>query len=243
MARRTRGRAPRVVWLPQDPDVTIDVSTLNGSTIMRTDETLIAANRGDFVTQLHPLVRDASPNPLTPANTLADINNSGYRLRRVVGKFYVNQRQLGETNAPGACVVTAAIIVLRTDPAGSTPQNPVAAAYSPADILNTEAPWVWRRTWLIANSNGTNVNNADFVPVQVPGSSNYGHLAGVADGPHIDQKTARIIGPDERLFLAITATALTAGNGQDGLGLTYIWDLRVLGSMRNTVGNRRNASR
>lgn len=63
-------------------------------------------------------------------------------------------------------------------------------------------------------------------------------------GPHVDQKTARVVGPEERLFLDVTATVLFDGAGAaTTTGFLIHSNLRVLGSMRTQLGNRRNASR
>lgn len=246
MARRTR--RPRVVWLPQDPFFSVDAATAAGSTVMRISDTLTVTNIGDSVTIVAPVVRDASPNPLTVANTLSDINNSGYRLRRIVGKFWVAvQQNAPATNSPGAAVVSAALIILRTDPgSGASVQNPVAAAYSANDILNTESPYIWRRSWLVVDNGSINAipwgDNATAPNAPQSQASNL-WIGGNSDGPHIDQKTARVVGPDERLFWVITATSLTAADPQTPMLLDYVYDVRVLVSMRNTVGNRGNASR
>lgn len=236
MARRTGRRAPRVVWLPQDPFFSVDAATTDGSTVMRAGDALPGGNAGNAVTIVAPVVRDTSPNPLTAANTLADINQSGYRLRRIVGKFWCATDQIPQ-DSPSAIVVSAAFIILRTDPAGSTPQNPVGDAYAANDIINTEAPWIWRRSWFLRNFLAP---SGQISITQVLGSDG---LGGNADGPHIDQKTARIVGPDERLFLVITATSVLTSDAQLSAPLSYFWDVRVLASMRTNVGNRRNASR
>lgn len=245
MARRTK-RRPRVVWLPQDPFFSINSAGLANSTIMRVSDTLTAVSIGDSSTVVIPVVRDTPPNPLTPANSLADIYDSGYRLRRIVGKFWCFVDTTPPDGiTPGAAVVTAGFIILRTDQGTqSIPAQP-GEAYSTNDILNTESPWIWRRSWLLANqgslnsppfgSNDTNANQ--------PFLNSNRNIGGIADGPHIDQKTARNIGPDERLFLVVTATALTVGDQQVPLLLDYVFDVRVLASMRSMVGNRGNASR
>lgn len=190
---------------------------------------------GNAVTILAPVVRDISPNPLTAANTLADINESGYRLRRIVGKFWPFLDQLAGDQTPGV-IVTAGFIILRTDPAGGTAQNPVNAAYATNDIINTESPWIWRRSWCLINFASSNATPQFSAQALAFGGGN-------ADGPHIDQKTARIVGPDERLFLVVTATTIGPSDPQAGNPLTYVWDVRVLASMRSNVGNRGNASR
>lgn len=63
------------------------------------------------------------------------------------------------------------------------------------------------------------------------------------EGPHVDAKTARIVGPDQRLFLVVTNT-IQGGSAAGGVSsCEVITDLRVLASMRSSQGNRRNASR
>ena len=238
MARRAR-RSPRVVWLPQDPFFSVDAATTAGSTLMLAGDFVAGGNAGNSATTVAPVVRDVSPNPLTAANTLADINESGYRLRRIVGKFWCFTDQIPQ-DSPPAVVVTAGFIILRTDPAAGTPQNPVTAAYATNDILNTESPWIWRRSYFLRNRLTTNAAVTNNVIGQDPAFS----AGGVSDGPHIDQKTARIVGPDERLFLVITATTVFPSDPQGpGAPMSYVWDVRVLASMRSNIGNRRNASR
>jgi len=245
MARRNR-RRPRVVWLPQDPFFSIDAATLASQTVMRASDSLLSPTIGAHVEIIAPVVRDVSPNPLTTANTLSDIEQSGYRLRRIVGKFWCFCAQTAPDNGgPGAAVVTAGFIVLKTAAQTAVPLQ-VAAEYAPNDIINTADPWIWRRSWLVVNNGSANSvpfgdNNIGSLGI----TSHYSNvsLGGNADGAHIDQKTARIVGPDERLFLIIGATQLTAADGQTAMNLDYVWDLRVLGSMRSNVGNRGNSSR
>lgn len=196
-------------------------------------------NAGNTATVVLPIVRDITPNALTVANTLADINDSSYRLRRIVGKFWCFTDQIAQ-DGPVAIAVTAGFIILRTDPQSlSVPQNNNPDSYATTDILNAESPWIWRRTYLVRNLLANGAINQSVVGVNAQAFG----FGGVADGPHIDQKTARIVGPDSRLFLVVSATTIFASDPQIGAPLTYIYDLRVLASMRSTVGNRRNATR
>lgn len=252
MARRTK--RPRVVWFPNDAFFAIDQAGLQHSTINRASEALVGTNVGDTQTIIAPVIRDVTQNPLTAGLTLSDVENSGYRLRRIVGKFWVYVNIGAAENAsPGAAIVTAAFIILRTEDTTGLPQNPDEESYTPAIIENNDSPWIWRRSWIVADPHSVNAPpfGGQFTNTIVGGQfqqNTFGALTtpagGVMDGPHIDAKTARIVGADERLFLVITATALNSkGAGQDTLNLDYVWDLRVLGSMRSTIGNRRNASR
>lgn len=211
---------------------------------MHAGDALTAINPGDSVTIVTPVIRDTSPNPLAPANTLSDIASSGYRLRRIVGKFWCFCTPAAEQTAP-AVVTTAAFCILRTDPSAGTPQNPTPESYASDDILNTDAPWIWRRSWLMTNALATGTDAIRFGGLRGLDTGNTNALrGGNADGGHIDQKTARVVGPDERLFLVITTTAILAGDAQaPPLLLDYVWDVRILASMRSNVGNRGNASR
>lgn len=79
-------------------------------------------------------------------------------------------------------------------------------------------------------------------PTTVGPESNM-EMGSVADGPHVDQKTARIVSSEERLFLTVSATVLTGSGGELVTSAFVNTDLRVLASMRTSSGNRGNASR
>lgn len=216
---------------------------------MRISDQLSAVNAGDQTTVVAPVVRDTSPNPLTAANTLADIEQSGYRLRRIVGKFWCFADQLSDPNAAAVVVVTAGFIILRTLDQTGLPLNTNVQDYQTSSILNTQDPWIWRRSWILTkNSSPFNNFAAPFPQAggnMVTFANSNVSVGGNADGPHIDQKTARVIGPEERLFLVVTTTAVVAAtDAQAGpLLLDYVYDVRILASMRSNVGNRGNASR
>lgn len=246
-----RRRSPRVVWLPQDAFASVDGATLGQSTVMRSTMALPSSGAaGASDTAVFPVVRDTSPNPLGAANTLADIELSGYRLRRLVGKIWVFADQASDPLGTSAVVCTAGFIVLRTLDQTGLPLNTVTADYQTASILNTQDPWIWRRSWFLRNNSAAPAasfavpfTGAGAGSVTASGTNNY--VGGNSDGPHIDQKTARVIGPEERLFLVLTVTGVDLPqDAQAGpLLVDWVWDLRVLASMRSSVGNRRNASR
>jgi len=107
--------------------------------------------------------------------------------------------------------------------------------------------------------NNNSLDNIDFITGDALGNpllierlnhlpeDNYSELAGGNfDGPHVDQKTARIVGPEERLYLDVTATVLSqvsSTTNEVPFTLACITDLRILGTLRTNAGNRRNASR
>lgn len=236
-----RRRRPKVVWIPATNANSLDQANL------RTGYQVFVLNlagviAGAQVTGVIPLVLDGqSDDPLAPATSLADLENSSYRLRRVVGKIFAAvHQQAGDS--PTAAIVTAGLIVLRSDALSGLPLAAVGN-YSLAEIANWDDPWIWRRSWILANRLATNAATQAFA-VTAAGTTNF-EIGGNADGPHVDQKTARVVGTEERLFLVVTASVIGSQTDPQGptMDISILTDLRVLGSMRTNQGNRRNASR
>lgn len=236
-----RRKSPRVVWLPPTNANSIDSATTNDSGvqtfILDAPETTGAIVVGEI-----PLTIDSQDSPLDPANSLADVNNTGYRLRRVVGKFWVECAQ--SANLAARWYVCAGIIVRRSDPQTGVSYalgQGIAPLLSPSQIENYGDPWVWRRSWLITNNLNPNIG----VTVSEGTEDNYTHGPAVADGPHIDQKTARIVSAEERLFLDVSAMCVSPGVDVplSTMPIRVRTDIRLLASMRTSSGNRRNASR
>lgn len=234
MARR---KAPRVVWLPPTNAFSIDAATQNTSTISTVEHNVVGINAGDRVTSIHPVVIDGEGlDPLGAGTTLADLTASSYRLRRIVGKIFVGMSQEAQPSPP-QMMMTAGFMVLRVEPiTGTALSAATPGLYDNDDIEQSMDPWIWRRSWLVTNESGTS-GNAIFT------GGNATNTGGNSDGPHVDQKTARIVGPEERLFLILTTTVLIPGADQNPAANRYWWNLRVLASMRQNTGNRRNASR
>jgi len=234
MRKRTK---PRVVWLPPT-----DVNPINGQApdsglkAFIVEVTNVSPN-GIAVGEI-PLVIDSQDDPLDPATSLADIESSGYRLRRIVGKIFVLCLPSDESQIL-AVVVTAGLIIRRSNPVdgksyASLTLDPELS--HPAQIPNYGDPWIWRRSWLLGNTDGG-------LTVPLPPDNLF---FSALDGPHVDQKTARIVGPEERLFLNVGITiaeTTSPGVGEIPQKVKIFTDLRVLASMRTSSGNRRNASR
>lgn len=246
-----RRKKPRVVWLPQDRDNRLGVAPLSASTgtdnAFGISQNQVSGPIGATVTEVFPVVGDAPSNlgfAGSPVESLADVTQSAYRLRRIVGKIFAFTRQdlnLAVDTLPQSQIVTAGFIVLRVNPVDGLPlQN--AANYTAVSLDNNADPWIWRRSWVLTNVTAFDGLASASGQLEFRGErSNI--LAGSAlDGPHVDAKTARIISTEERLCLVITRMAL-GGDAQGLMSSTVIWDLRVLGSMRSSQGNRRNASR
>lgn len=241
-----RRNKPRVVWLPTTNSFSVDTDGNPPRSMWQfasASNSAITDVTGGNVTFEIPVVQDgALSGPLAETSTLSDIENSGYRLRRIVGKIYVfiGQTTIGTTQDPVLFGVTAGLIIRRTDPGtgGSLAANVGSEEISPADIENSMDPWIWRRSWILGDNApvaGVPQNNAQTQNFGAP-------YPGALEGPHVDQKTARIVGPEERLMLDISTTTLVAGSANGGPTLV-VTDLRVLASMRMSSGNRRNASR
>lgn len=247
MAYRKR---PRVVWLPPDrlnrlgvAPAAVSTSTNSGIGLVQID--VLGPLGSPTTSEVVPVVLDKVPELALTAGvqSLADVTQSSYRLRRIVGKLFLSIAQdptLG-TPVPRVALVTVGFIILRINEEDSQPlQN--AAQYDAQSYGNNPDPWIWRRSWVLQNLEaprvaGDAVNNFSGHRSTVDAGS-------VSDGPHIDCKTARIVGPEERLFMVTTAASLDPEAGEQvSTVVNNLFDLRTLGSMKSNVGNRRNASR
>jgi len=263
-----RRRKPRVVWIPQSAVGQLDFGGGAGAQLSTWHSTSIVMgnNVGDAAGIEVPLVNDGSiSNPEDgtsgAAFTLSDIENSGYRLRRIVGNLYCalapqNDDIDGVIQASGRNVfaVTAGIIVRRENmqTGGSTNATVGFDEVRPDCVKNQLDPWVWRRTWVLQDPPQQHRGGSDPTDVFITRpfstrdfpSANWGwQYPGPTQGPNVDQKTARVIAQEERLYLDVSVTTLLNPDTNDTHALALFWDFRVLGSMRNMAGNRRNASR
>lgn len=240
MAFRRR-RRPAVTWLPhiqfedQEPLIGFIQSTV----------TVAVASRA-ITTNIYSLVMD-QPEEANRANipSLADFEGSAYRLRRIVGKCFVtmdNDQAAAQAKRPVAALVGAGIIVLRCDSGSGAPLNAgTPTNYSPIVLDNTADPWVWRRTWVL-NNDFSNQAAAVQNFYQYPRTN--AEYGSIQDGPHIDQKTARRVSKEERLFFVISTCNIgpAADAGNPGF-INFLLDYRILASPLKAMGNRRNASR
>jgi len=249
-----RRRKARVVWLPVDLEnrlgkapVIADNANLDSSHIIHI---FTMPPLGDpALTEEIPIVQDGQGSGLGLGLTLqdkslADIEQSGYRLRRIVGKLFFGMAQDDQADPTdvAAGVVTAGFIVRRVGPAGTSLAQQSSGAtgelISTATLNNISDPWIWRRSWLLANTKAPGLSDGTTFPITT--NIQYGSAL---DGPHVDQKTARIVGPEERLFLSVTCQGIDGNSQSNPAAIILVGDLRVLASMRSSVGNRRNANR
>lgn len=258
--RFRRRRKPRVQWLP---NTGTDLITVGRGTNPADCASAIELN---FLTDgaisntivTTPLVLDGSPQEAEAGAALATIQKTGlnqnaewgYRLRRIVGKYFLGIAQLAQAGPSFTFVwVKQAIIVRRTDPetglALASPQGE-----DPTLLGNVSDPWIWQRSDIFPVANQTNVPLGQAASLTAIGNSQLpnSNCGGTKDGPAFDIKTARRLGPEERLFhhLSIQGLPLSTSSGNvvaNNLQVYLLFDYRVLGSINSAGGNRRNASR
>lgn len=253
MARRTN-RRPKVVWLPIDTTnrlreagaAAVGAASAGWQIGMVVSPTTPSLGGGGQT--LLPVVKDEPQNITGAAETLSDLEGSAYRLRRIVGKIFVQPTQqttLGNVNNATSWMFTAGFMILRVDDNGA-PLAGAAFPYDPQSLNSTRDPWIWRRSWCLSDQaqiNSLNTAIPDTKQLIFPSSNINGYGGGVLDGPHIDAKTARVVSDEERLFLILGAVALDGNSQGDDSVINCFGEVRVLASMRSQSGNRRNASR
>jgi len=179
-----------------------------------------------------PVVQD---EPLEPeeggnqAGQLARILGQEYILERIVGSCFVGAASLSQTESAGprAVLVTCGFFVARADasdgnasPVGS---NNVTENFAPLNVENVREPWIWRRTWLLGPESDV-TQPLTFAP------SFNGFYGSVMDGPHIDARSVRRVGNDDRLWFIISCMSVSVNDDRDGIVQAVI-DYRVLGKL------------
>jgi len=181
-------------------------------------------------------------------NKLSEIIGSEWFLKRVVGKLFIGRVTLSapdpEQTAHPGILVGAGFFVARSDdrqgPAGA--KQPIGSAtltervenYNPLGEECIREPWLWRRTWVIGGDSNRNLGESGFR--NFPASNAF--YGSMSDGPHIDARTARRIGQDDRLFFAVATMGLPIGQIVDEPTVIdgYL-DFRLLGALRRARGD------
>lgn len=240
--RRMRRRRNRGTWLPTFGNDLSGTQFFVGGT-----EIGLPLVAGQIVTGLYPLTFDYPKEPDEAGeadNSMADIIGSEYILRRIVGKFLVCREfeAAGTADDDPAIMVTAGFFVARAGEspnqdapigvAGAT-QSEVARNYSPLSGSTLREPWIWRRTWILGSYGVNGITTYSFHQARYfpPTNTQYGS---VSDGAHIDAKTIRRVGNDNRLFLAVSATPWPIGNvvADPPVAVNARLDYRLFGSLR-----------
>lgn len=198
-------------------------------------------------TSLYRLVEDYPPGAVASAGgnvvlTQADYAGSGYRLRRIVGKCFVSMANTAN-DSPPHLLVSAGIIVANVDETDGSPlKSGTPNTYSPLWKPNESAAWIWQRSWLLSNPNATYASGpSDQYNLSYSNAAN--EAGSVMDGPHIDAKTNRLVGPRESLLFVFSA-ANVSNYGYTASGVArFVMQYRVLKSPNfRAASNRGNSS-
>lgn len=197
---------------------------------------------------------------------LVQVLGQEYYIERIVGKCFVSVNAPADDPPtaifPKVYLVGVGIFVARaddTDAAGGQNQ-PIGAAslterqenFSPLAVDTIREPWMWRRVWLLSTGRpeaNAALETQGFGPTLtslagtglaiVPGApkTNIGY-GSVMDGPHVDVKSVRRVGNDERLWVVIAArtidnefTSGTTPNTTGAEAVQLVFDYRVLGRL------------
>lgn len=260
MARRfARRRKPRVAWMPTFGGAPIPESSTAPWPGLEVELNLDSGTVEDGVIfDAFPLTFDVSEGAVDaqadPVNkSLRDIvSGNEWRLRRLVGKAFIH----AFAGVQGASVVPAidvslGFMVCNTDDDG-TPQTNFEEV-NPLSQESMEDPWFWRRRWILhpyGDNRGPHANVAALNTTNLPEwwgyPQNTAKYGSVADGPHIDSKTARVIHRSERLYGVLACRRFYSGGAVaiNDVGIRMLLDYRLLGSLRGaSYGNRGHASR
>lgn len=272
---RRRRRRQRPLWFPPlGANFTIGDDTTNYGAVTFQ---IGVPNNGAIGFIEFPLTFDfgqertkAFANEVVPTQSLSDLMNSAWRLRRIVGNVFATYTPGGApANDPSGVYPPGVhfgvgFMVRNVDETGLAPAGNV-------DLFNGDDyddPWIWRRTWILGQGAGTNqrVTNeflAGLAPNNVPFGGAIGQFnlqqypwaqfpqsnveyGSALTGALVDQKTNRIIGPEQRLNIHFAVKALPTQSvpytGQPESVVTGLHDLRLLGFMTR-ASNKRNAAR
>lgn len=258
---RRRRRKPRVQWLHTPGGLLVQNAVAPLAKVLENPQPIEIAFGtlpGAPVTFTAPMVID---NPIaetvqgaslgTYQNlALNQLNEFGWRLRRIVGNIFVGctlENNQAAARSPGV-LFSAAIIVLKVDDTGQP--TAAGAGLTVGALENETDPYVWRRDFILSAGAAAGAGSSPiWTAINAFPRSNvdYGTKHHIA----IDQKTARRIGPEERLFFIGTAwelpldQATNIGGEQSTTDITVYVNVpyRVLGTVITVAGNRRNASR
>lgn len=174
---------------------------------------------------------------LVPDDTIQDTDTAGgtslrdqvegqaWVCKRVVGKVWGSIEQADSVDSIRRVILGVGLAVLPFHDDGTIALDP--RDYTPLGATNVQAPWLWRRTWVM--SNNLNPSSNYYFP-----QSTSGH-GSVMDGGHVDTKgTVRKIVRDQRLVIVADA-AVAQGRGAAGtplsVGVNFGYDLRLFGVM------------
>jgi len=251
--RRYR-RAKNPIWLPVLGDTVVESGGPDTYAIGRSISFNVPSD-GSIGFDAQPVTFDYTDSASTEMGTfdrsLQDLTSgNAWKLRRIVGKCFIGCGAAALASyVDGVWFdVAAGFIVCKTDEVGSATTN--FTEVNPLHQDSADDPWIWRRRWLL-NPYVTTLIQEPLL-AQVASGTFYSfprtnvEYGSVADGPHIDQKTSRLISHNERLHFVCAARGYLPNSlpaAFTGGQINGLLDIRLLGNLRTQSGNRRNASR
>lgn len=241
--RRTSGnrrfRKRRGLWLP-----TLGQSWSNGEqthwdAAFTWDTLSVPDQRGLGPSQIViPLVPDFTLTQNQAAGEIGAslhdrVQGNEWRLDRIVGSCHAQCKEVDDT-AEGQwpyIQVTAGIFVARAEEGspGNADVDLFSDEYDPQNASNIQNPWVWRKTWMLANPVGIAVLRDDF-PIS---NSAYGSQWMDAS---VDVKAKRRIRREHRLWFTVSAIGWDGTNQsvttlQTNPSARGLLDIRLFGGM------------
>lgn len=189
-----------------------------------------------------PVVPDQTPDDSAQGYTLRDqVEGQAYILQRIVGKIQWCCRQeeglFTDIWPMIVCCTAFAVLPVNNDSEFQGLPDLSSTEFDPLRAENNDKPYIWRRTWVLHN----NAAYSGGDPQQFwQGPSSNAFFASMHDGPHIDTKSKRRVGRDQRLFqINSVLPVATSGNTSVSFGADArcVSDLRVFGTLvkqRNT---------
>lgn len=211
--RRSRGN-----WFPVLGTTGADIGSLNyretGIEFQVSTHT-IASNGQAGKVVCGPVTFDRAVQPEENQGDydIAAMQGNGWFLKRIVGKFAAFPFADATAGTPAFLKLGLGFFVARQEEGpdnnvdfplgwygpGGTGTNYAGMNYDPLSAHCANEPWIWRRTWILPNE--SMVADDRWTPGPAAVTSN----GSVMDSGHIDAKTKRVIGLDERLWYAASA--------------------------------------
>lgn len=180
--------------------------------------------------------------------TMAEVIGNEYFLDRIVGKLflmYEPARDVSGNTVNGPVLVASGFFVARADdnnpltPIGAGSAQEVRDNYSPLDLDTIREPWIWRRAWMLGTSGNARLGGGISLSTNwdegaFPSSNTL--CGSVLDGPHIDAKTKRRVGQEDRLWWALAVARpiqlFTSGTPTTNGEVKGYLDYRLHGQLR-----------
>lgn len=165
--------------------------------------TATAGSSPGFLT-FNPIIADGLDEPaneetLTGPNALLGaVLTTSYLVKRILGSIFVSTDISGDNPLGRGVIAAAGLFVAQVDAEGSLLNAP---SWDLLDDDSAQKSWMWRRVWTL----GVVESGPNGFPFPVS-NADYGSIR---EGTHVDVKSKRLVGYEERLFIAYAARTLT----------------------------------